>query len=178
MRWHMLLAGFLLPLALVYFIGGALYTLDIKGHVSRQDFVIPLDQVFTPDLDWLVRLTTAELTARGLPVPGGEPALRKKNGRYELRWGDLSHAVKVIAEPESGNVSVTFRERSLLTQVMRVHRAEAGTAFKVLAVILALGLILIFASGVQMAMGVPRMRAPVAIAAGCGLVTMGLLFTL
>ena len=33
---HLLLAGFLLQLAIIYFASGVLYTLDIKGHIEKE----------------------------------------------------------------------------------------------------------------------------------------------
>ncbi len=47
-RWHMLLAIFLLPLALIYFISGALYTLDIKGSIQKETFSLQLEKYNAP----------------------------------------------------------------------------------------------------------------------------------
>lgn len=171
MRAHMLLAGFLLPIAIIYFVSGALYTLDIKGHVEKQTIRLRLKQPFTPDLDRLTRLTKKTLLERKLPQPDGEPALRKKRGVYELRWDDLAHVVTLVPGHDARTVTLTVRKRSLLTQIMRIHRAEAGTMFKILAVILALGLVVMFATGVQMAQAIPRLRRPVLLAIAGGLVT-------
>ena len=79
MQMHMLLAGFLLPIAIIYFISGALYTLDIKGHIEKQKITLHLEKPFTPDLERLTELTKAALLQRDLPLPDGEPVLRKRH---------------------------------------------------------------------------------------------------
>jgi len=164
MQAHMLLAGFLLPIAILYFISGALYTLDIKGHIAKQQITLQLAQPFTPDLDRLTQITRQALLARKLPLPGDEPTLRKRHGTYELRWADLAHVVTLIPGRDTQTALLTVRERSLLTQIMRIHRAEAGTTFKVLAICLAAGLVIIFSTGAFMARTMPKLRRPILFA--------------
>lgn len=171
MRMHMLLGAFLLPLAILYFVSGALYTVDIKGHIEKQVFTIQLDNPFTPDLERLTGVVERALSDRKLPIPGGDPTLRKRHGSYELRWDDLAQVVTLVPVREANAVALTVKERSLLTQIMRIHRGEAGTTFKVLGIILALGLIVLFATGVQMAHAIPKLRKPVLIAIASGVAT-------
>ena len=167
----MLLAGFLLPMAIIYFISGALYTLDVKGHIDKQEIALKLEQPFSPDLEKLTTVAERALLARQLPLPDGEAVLRKKRGSYELRWDDLSRVVTLVPGRDAYSATLTIRERSLLTQVMRIHRAEAGITFKILAVILAAGLVIIFSTGVLMAHNIPRLRRPVLLAIAAGLTT-------
>lgn len=171
MQAHMLLAGFFLPIAIIYFVSGALYTLDIKGHVKKQEITLQLSQPFTPDLERLTALTRQSLVERELPLPGGEATLRKKHGAYELRWDDLANAVTMVSGRDIYSAILTVRERSPLTQIMRIHRAEAGTTFKVLAVIMAAGLVIIFSTGVFMARTMPKLRRPIVIAIVSGVGT-------
>lgn len=167
----MLLAGFFLPIAIIYFVSGALYTLDIKGHVEKKEFTLQLKRPFSPDLDRLTSLTKEALTERKLPLPGGEATLRKRHGIYELRWDDLAHVVTLIPGRDENTALLTVRERSLLTQIMRIHRAEAGTIFKMLALVMAAGLVIIFSTGVFMARTMPKLRRPILIAIVSGVVT-------
>lgn len=169
MQLHMLLAGFILPVAILYFIGGLLYTSDIKGSIDKQEFILQLDEPFKPDLDILFSLTKRALTDNQLPYPDAEPRLKKKKGVYELRWGDLSHYVKLSGRPKDRVATLVFKKRSPLAQMMRIHRADAGIAFKVLSLIMAAGLILIFASGVYMAMSIPRFRKPLIFSISLGM---------
>lgn len=176
MQAHMLLAGFLLPIAIIYFVSGALYTLDIKGHVEKQKITLQLESPFTPDLERLTALTKQALLARQLPLPDGEATLRKKHGSYELRWGGLAHVATLTSGHKPRSALLTFRERSPLTQIMRIHRAEAGTTFKVLAIIMAVGLVIIFSTGVFMARTMPKLRRPILLAVAAGLSTFLMLF--
>jgi hypothetical protein len=174
----MLLAGFLLPLGILYFVSGALYTLNIKGHIEKQVFTVSLEAPFTPDLERLTGIVKQALIERTLPVPAGEPLLRKRHGRYQLRWDDLAHVVTLVPGRDPKTVALTVRQRSMLTQVMRVHRGDAGTTFRVLAIILAAGLVVLFATGVQMAHAVPKFRKPVLLSVAGGVLTVVALFLL
>ncbi len=155
---HMLLAAFLLPIALMYFISGLLYTLDIKGHVKKQEIVVQLEQLFTPNFDDLKKLTIKTLKQKNIPVPSGEPTLKKKKGMHELYWSDLGYAIKLRPTSDPMVATLTVKKRDYLTQVMRIHRAEAGLTFKVLAVLLVSGLMIILISGVVMALSVPKFK--------------------
>jgi len=169
MQAHMLLAAFLLPTAIIYFISGALYTLDIKGRVEKQVIELQLERPFAPNLDQLAALAKRELTARKLPLPGGEPALWKRRGAYEFRWNDPALVVTLAAGRDTHSATMTVRERSPLTQIMRIHRAQAGPAFATLNIILVIGLIVIFASGVYMAQSIAKFRRPRLLASFFGL---------
>ncbi len=170
-RIHMLLAAFLLPIAIMYFISGALYTLDIKGHIDKQEIILQLKQPFAPNLDFLTQVTKKSLLERKVPLPTGEPTLKKRHGTYELRWGDLEHVVKLQPTHDTMTAKLTIKERSFLTQIMRIHRAQAGSVFKVFAIILVIGLIIMFATGIYMAQAVPKLRQPAILAIAIGLLT-------
>lgn len=171
MRAHLLLAGFILPIAILYFVSGALYTIDIKGSVKRQTFKLQLETPFTPNLDYLVQVTQQALKERQIEQPEGDPVLKKKRSGYELRWGDMTTVITLRPSNNVHTATLTVRQRSLLTQVMRIHRAEAGILFKVLAVVMVCGLIAMFATGVQMARHIPALRRPLVIAVTAGLLT-------
>lgn len=168
-RIHAVLACFFIPLATLYFISGALYSLDIKGSIDKQTFTLALEQPFTPDLALLSRLAADALAQRGLTAPGGEPSIARKKGSYEYRWGDLHRLVVIHPTPDPLQVELVYRTRSSLTQVMRVHRAEAGWPVVALSISMAAALLTILATGVYLAVGMPRLRRPalLALAAGC-----------
>ena len=175
-RIHMLLAAFLLPIAIMYFISGALYTLDVKGHIDKQTIMLKLEHPFSPNIDVLFLATKQALLEKQLPLPGGEPSLKKKKGSYELSWGDLKHAVKLRPTSDPMVVQLIIRERNVLAQVMRIHRADAGSAFKFFAIFLVAGLIIMFVTGIYMALTVAQLRKPAFITIAVGLFTfLGLL---
>lgn len=172
-QFHSLLAGFLLPIALVVVIGGALYTMDVKGKVAKTEIDWPLAKPFKADLDWLTVQATQALAQKGLQLPDDEPTLKKKkNGKYVARWNTLSYSVTISGRKHDHAALVTVHQRNLLTQLMRIHRAEAGTAFELVTTTLALGLMFILISGIYLAWAIPKLRKPLSISIVTGVVSM------
>lgn len=169
---HMLIASFLLPLAALYFISGALYTLGIKGSVAKQTFEVALAKPFEPNLELLTAVAGQALVERALPIPGGEPGLKKKKGVYTFRWDGLRYSLTMVEGKSGGSVVLTYRERSLLTQLMRIHRGEAGALFKFLSIAAVAGLLFVFASGLYLAYTVTKFRRPSLIAMALGAVVL------
>ena len=169
---HAFLACFFIPMATVYFISGALYSFDIKGHIAKQVFKLPLDSPFAPDLAQLSALARTELDQRDLVQPGGEQAIKEKKGSYEYRWGDLRYLVVINPTDNPLEVELTYRERSPLAQVMRVHRAEAGTLIKIFSLSMAISLLMILASGVFLAVGIPKLRRNALFALAAGFIAL------
>lgn len=174
-QMHMLLAAFLLPLALMYLVSGILYTLDVKGHIKKQEIMVPLEQAFVPNLEDLKKQTINILKQKHMPTPGGEPSLKKRKGVYELYWSDLKYAVKLQATSHPMTARLTVKKRNFLAQVMRIHRAEAGLVFQVFTIILVLGLMTILLSGVYMALMVPKFKRPVLWVMSLGFATFWVL---
>ena len=156
-RIHMILAAFLLPVALLYFVSGLLYSLDVKGSVDKKEVTIHLPQPFVADLDETTKLVEQTLMQNQLPALSiSEPSLKKKKGVYTWYWSELKYAVHLEAKAGASKAKLTFRERSMLAQVMRIHRAEAGTLFMWVSILLVVGLVMIFATGMLMAHGVAK----------------------
>ncbi len=158
---HMLLAALVLPILLMYLISGMLYTFDVKGHIKKQKINIVLEQPMPLRLDAFTAITEKSLIQHHLPIPEGEMSLKKKKSSYLFRWGDLKYAVSVKTTKNPDILRMTVRERDFLTQVMRIHRAEAGVIFKVIPSILLIGMLLILLSGIYMALSIPKFRKPV-----------------
>jgi len=163
---HMLLAALVLPILLMYFISGILYTFDIKGHIKKQKIDIVLVQPVRLQLDVLAAITEKSLIQHHLPIPEGDMTLKKKKSSYLFRWGDLKYTVSVKTTKNPKVLKMTVRERNFLTQVMRIHRAEAGMVFKVIPSILLIGMLLVLLSGIYMALSIPKFRKPVLYSMG------------
>ena len=168
MQLHMLLSSFIFPAVLLYIVSGALYTLDIKGSVAKQTFTVVLEKPFEPNLEQLTGLIEKTLVAKALVLPDGDSNLKKSKDGYKFNWGDLRYSVSGDVKKDTSSVEVTYRERSILTQIMRIHRAEAGIAFKFVSIMAVLGLLLIFMSGFYMAYTMPKFRNPSLIATVLG----------
>ena len=176
MKFHAYLACFILPMATLYFVGGALYSSDIKGHIDKQAYNLPLANPFSPDLAQLSALAKAALEQRELVPPGGEPSIKEKKGSYEYRWGDLKRMVVIKPTNDPLQVELIYRERSPLAQIMRVHRAEAGVLVRIFSITMAVALIVILASGVFLALGIPKLRRTALITLGAGLLLVLTIF--
>jgi len=169
MKIHAILACFFMPLAILYFISGALYSFDIKGHVDKQVYTLVLDRPFAPDLAQLSELARKELDQRKLSLPTGSAAIKEKKGSYEYRWGGLKRQVVIQPTGNPLRAKLIYRQRSPLTQVMRVHRADAGLLIRTYSLTMVVSLITILLTGVFLAVGTPKLRrlALVALGAGC-----------
>lgn len=175
-KTHAFLACLIMPMAALYFIGGALYASDIKGHIDKQVYELALESPFKPDLTQLSALARAALDQRKLLPPRGEASVKEKKGSYEYRWGDLKRLVVIQPTSDPLQVELTYRERSPLAQVMRVHRAEAGPVVRIFSISMAIALILILASGVFLALGIPKLRRTAVLSLGAGLLIVVSIF--
>jgi hypothetical protein len=168
----MLLASFLVPVALLFFISGALYTLGVKGGVAKKSFAVELEKPFEPNLELLSQAAVKALGDRKLILPGGDPYLKKSKKGYRFRWDDLRYSVTIVANKDNRTLDLTYRERSVLTQVMRVHRGEAGSKLKIVSIAAAIGLLFVFVTGLYMAYTMPKFRNPSLVATALGLLTL------
>jgi len=175
-KLHVILACFFMPMALLYFISGALYSFDIKGSVDKQVYTVALDRPFAPDLEQLSESVTMALDEHNLSPPTGNPVIRKKRGSYEYRWGDLKRLVAVQPTDDPLKVQLTYRQRSPLTQIMRVHRAEAGSVIKTFSLSMVAALLFILGSGVFLAVGMPKLRRTALLSLGTGFMVILAIF--
>jgi hypothetical protein len=171
-KLHAVLACFFIPTATLYFVSGGLYTLGIEGHTEKTVYQLELDRPFTPDLDRLSGLANSALAERELVLPTGDAKITSKKGAYKYRWGDLKRLVEIEPTDDPLRVELAYRQRNALAQVMRMHKAEAGSIVKVLSVSMAVSLLLILSSGVYLALGLPKLRKTALIALGAGCVVM------
>jgi len=169
---HAFLACLIMPMAALYFVGGALYSSDIKGDIDKQVYEIPLESPFVPELARLSALARAALDQRDLLPPRGQASIAEKKGSYEYRWGDLKRLVVIQPTSDPLQVELTYRERSPLAQVMRVHRAEAGPLVRIFSIGMAIALLVILGSGVFLALGIPKLRRTAMLSQGAGVLIL------
>jgi hypothetical protein len=169
---HAILACFFIPMATLYFVSGALYSSGIHGDVDKQVFAVDLERPFAPDLAQLSEIASAALRQRELVPPGGDPSIKEKKGSYEYQWGDLRRLVEMTPTANPMQVELTYRERSPLAQVMRVHKAEAGLPVKILSISMAVALLTILSTGVFLALGMPKLRRIALLALGAGILVL------
>lgn len=169
MQAHALLAAFILPVAVMFITTGSLYTWGIQGSYFDEVHEITLSQPLRAEVSELTQLATSQLKSLNIQVPEGEPKLKKYGSHFLLEWTGSSK--DVILEP-SQNYSVaklTVKDTSWYRTLVQLHKAKGGTAFKVYAVIFAVGIAILLISGFIMAWQTPKLRGPVIVSSLIGL---------
>ena len=175
-KFHLVLASFILPIFLLYLGSGLLYTFNIKGHIHKTEIPINLQQAINDDVQQVEQIVTIRLKQTEFSLPDNPPILKHKDGHSEVRWNRISQSFTFRFIAGEKSAMLVIRQRDLLTQVMRIHRAESGTAFKLLSLSMALTLCLVLMSGIYMALSSGKLGKISLIAVGCGiLVFIGVL---
>jgi len=170
------MASFSLPIFLLYLTSGLLYTLNIKGHVHKTEIPINLEHSISDDLFQVEQIATTALQQTEFSLPRHAPTLKHKKGQSEVRWNRMSQSFTLRFKAGSKFALMVIRQRDLLAQIMRIHRAESGKGFKLLSSVMVLALCLVLLSGFYMALSSSKLGKMSLIAAGCGLlVLIGLL---
>jgi len=158
MKAHALLAAFILPVAIMFFVTGALYTWGIKGDYDTTNFNIVLEKPIKGDLTELVALANKQLKKQNIEVPSGQAKIKKIGNEFKLEW--TGSKVDIIIEPTSKPLIAKFqiKETSWHRKFVQLHKAKGGKPFKIYAVLLAVALLLLLISGFAMAWQTPKLR--------------------
>lgn len=84
MKAHAILAAFILPIAVMFFVTGALYTWGIKGEYDTTVHEIHLESPIKIQLGELVNLAEKELEARNISVPTGQANIKNIGDSFKL----------------------------------------------------------------------------------------------
>ena len=158
MKAHALLAAFILPVAIMFFITGAFYTWGIKGEYDTTVHDIKLDKPLQKKLSELVALAETELAKRNIPVPSGQAKIKKIGDAFKLEWTGSSRDVVVEQGPQPLTAQLYIKDTSWYRQLVQLHKAKGGTPFKVYAAVLSTALLLLLFSGFIMAWQMPKLR--------------------
>ena len=77
MKTHALLAAFILPAAIMFFVTGALYTWGIKGEYNTNTYELHLKKPIQGELDELVALAKSELKRQKVELPSGQAKINE-----------------------------------------------------------------------------------------------------
>lgn len=168
---HLLVAAFLLPVAVMFFITGGLYTVGITGGYHTESIKLAVDEPLSPDLDVLLPLVKQELTARGAATPSGTPKIKKAGTSFRFEWTGSNLDVTLEPTPDPAIAKLKIKDTDWYRQFVQLHKAKGGELFKVYAVGLAIGLLVLLLSGYLMAWQIPRYRKQTVVATGLGVVT-------
>ncbi len=158
MKAHALLAAFILPVAMMFFITGAFYTWGIKGEYETVVHQIKLDQPLQKKLSELVLLAETELTKRNIAVPTGQAKIKTIGESFKLEWTGSSRDVVIEAGSQPLVARLQIKNTSWYRQLVQLHKAKGGTPFKVYAAVLSTALLLLLFTGFIMAWKTPKLR--------------------
>ncbi|CAA0101110.1 Uncharacterised protein [BD1-7 clade bacterium] len=158
MKIHVLLAAFILPAALMFFVTGALYTWGVKGSYDTDTYTITLQQPLQPNLNQLLPIAKQQLADKGLSEPTGNAGVKKLGTSFAFSWSGSNRDMSIAPTANPLKARVAIKDTSLYRHFVQLHKAKGGVAFKVYAAFFAVGLLVILLSGFVMAWQTPKLK--------------------
>ncbi|MCF6203695.1 MAG: PepSY domain-containing protein [Methylococcaceae bacterium] len=176
MKVHVLIAVFILPIAIMFFVTGAFYTWGIKGDYETTVQKLHLKIPFQEELSYLINVVETELNKQQVSLPTGKAKIKKIGQSFQLEWTGSSK--DVVLEPTSDPLiaQLKIKNTGWHRHFVQLHKAKGGIAFKVYATILAVGLLFLLISGFIMAWQLPRLRKMTLISTMLGLIFFVVMF--
>lgn len=177
MKIHALLAAFILPIAIMFLITGPLYTWGVKGSYSNEEYDVQLQEPLRADVVTLHSLAASELNRLGISEPEGSFKLKTYGEHFLLEWTGSSK--DIILEPSANRqiAKLTVKHTSWYRNLVQLHKAKGGNAFKVYVVLFATSLLLLLISGFMLALQVPALKKATITSTAIGIVSF-LIFVL
>jgi hypothetical protein len=166
----MLLAAFVLPVAIMFLVTGGLYTWGQKGSYVSETVELPLAEPLAANDTVLTDLVMQALNERGLDAPSGGAKVKKAGTSFLFEWTGAD--LDVVLEPTSDPLvaKLKIKDTTWYRHLVQLHKAKGGTLFKYLAAFFAISLLLILMSGALMAMQLPKYRGQALFAMAGGFV--------
>jgi hypothetical protein len=156
---HLWLAALLFPAILMFLATGALYTWGVTGKTYDTSRDVKLSAPLDPENEAAMRaLAEAELKAMGLDHPTGKARVRQSGQSFGFEWVGSRRDITIEPGTDPLVAKVTVKEASLHRTLVQLHKAKAGTAFKVYATSLATALLLLVATGLLIGLKSPGLR--------------------
>jgi len=170
MKLHTLLAAFLLPVAVMFFVTGGFYTWGVKGGFEEEK--VSIKKMLAPDIshNGLLAFVGKELSKRELALPTGQPNYSENKQAASLNWGGSNINVYFEINKSTLSAELEIYDASWYRQLVQLHKAKGGLGFKIYAAFLAVSLLLILLSGYLMAWQVPQYKKLANQALGLGFV--------
>jgi len=168
MKAHVLLAVFILPVAILFFVTGALYTWGIKGDSDTVAQKIVLQQPLQEQLGSLVTVVEQAFRKQDIAVPSGSANLKKLGNSFQLEWTGASKDVVLEPTADPFIAELKIKNHSWHRHFVQLHKAKGGMVFKLYATLLAVVLLFLLVSGFMMAWQLPKFRKMTLISTGLG----------
>ncbi len=158
MKLHVLIAVFILPVAIMFFVTGAFYTWGIKGDYETTIHKLHLKTPLQEELSYLVKAVEQELNKQKVSLPTGKAKIKKVGKSFQLEWTGANR--DVVLEPTLNPLiaQLKIKNTGWHRHFVQLHKAKGGVAFKVYATILGVGLLFLLISGFIMAWQLPKLR--------------------
>jgi len=170
MKLHALLAAFILPVAILFFVTGALYTWGIKGEYQTSTYELNLKEPIQGELGELVALAREELEKRDIASPSGQAKIKSIGSSYRLEWTGSNRDVILTPTEQPLVAKLEIKNTTLHRQFVQLHKAKGGEPFKVYAAVFATALLLLLISGFIMAWQMPKLRKLTLVSTTLGIV--------
>jgi len=158
MKAHALLAAFILPVAIMFFVTGGLYTWGITGGYNTTVHELQLENPIQGELGMLVHVAKRELRKRNIGAPTGQPEIKKVGDSFKLEWSGSRMDVRIEPTLQPLVAQLEIKNASWYRQFVQLHKAKGGAPFKVYAAVLATALLLLLITGFMMAWQMPKLR--------------------
>lgn len=153
MKVHALLAAFILPAAIIFFVTGALYTWGIKGNYDTSTHELHLKKPIQGELDVLVALAKKDLEE-----PPDQAKIKRIGASFRLEWTGSNMDIIIVPASQPLIAKLEIKNTGWHRQFVQLHKAKGGTPFKVYAATFATALLLLLISGFIMAWQMPKLR--------------------
>ena len=168
-KTHIILAAFIFPVVMMFCITGALYSWGIKGGYQVQKYNIELAQPMQKNKAWLTHIAKRELKQREIDFPTGKVAIKGSGKFYYFVWTGSQLDVQLEQTNNPFVAKLKIKQTNLHRFFVQLHKAKGGVAFKVYAVILSIGLMILFITGFLMAWRLKKERLLLLLSSGVGL---------
>lgn len=155
---HLIIAAVLLPAILMFAVTGGFYTWGIKGSYDVKSFNLPLATPLKGDLGSMVLFVQSELAKQNQALPSGGAKLKSNDHTHVLEWTGRQLDISLATDKGSKLAKLEVKHATLYRQLVQLHKAKSGQAFKVYAATIAIGLLVILLSGVLMGLSMPKYR--------------------
>jgi hypothetical protein len=152
MKLHAWLAGFFLPIGVMFFVTGALYTWGTKGSYETTTETLALESPLKKeDLTGLHGLVVAQLGQQDLAHPSGGFKVKSAGTSFYFEWTGSNRDVVLSPTANPLEAKLQIKNTTLHRRLVQLHKAKGGKLFKIMAAALTIGLLLLFASGLRLA---------------------------